>query len=145
MTGSDLLNQFYEWASGCIDEEGFGVAKALIRMADGGVAVAVLDLPPHQAYQHLLRVWTAEEPPEIVFAIDRYAAPNQGTAMNDLVAGWHFTRARPVPFIIEYQHAPRIVGPIDYDNVWWNAALARELTSHLRSQLGLSGAWTTGR
>lgn len=136
-----LPDQFHDWGSSCIDEEGFGITKGIIRMAGGGLAMAVLHLSASEVYQHLLRVWSTERPEEIVFALDRHAAPNQGTTLDSLVAGWHFTKHEPRPFIIEYQHAPRTVKPIQWDNEWWNASLTSELLAHLRIMAGVTG-WT---
>ena len=37
------------------------------------------------------------------------------------------------PFVIEYQHDPRIVKAIAWDNIFWNAALGLELAAVCRN------------
>lgn len=134
-----LTETYHDWLTASIDEQGAGLPHALIAREGAGLTVMALDLPPDQIYRLMLAEWE-KQPLELIFGIDRFAKPGQGTTLDDLVAGWHFTRDRPIPFIVEYRHAPRVVGPIAYDNFWWNAALTRELTAHVRAQLGVAAA-----
>ncbi len=135
-----LTEIYHDWVSSTVDEKGFEIPHGLVVAADGSITVMALAVPPAQAYEVMLKQ-QASHPVEMIFALDRFAKPGQGTTLGDLLAGFHCTRERARPFIIEYQHAPRIVKSIDWDNEWWNAALLREMTGSLRSHLGLEPMW----
>jgi hypothetical protein len=132
-----LVETFHDWVVATVDEKGFEVPHALARGADGKLTVYALALGPSEAYRLMLSTWERDEPLELIFALDRFAKPGQGTELGDLLAGFHLTRKAPRPFIIEYQYAPRIVKPIDWGNAWWNATLQGEMISTLRGHLGL--------
>ena len=134
-----LTVMYHEWMAATVDEDGFEMPYGLVLDDDGQITVMALALTPDQAYQHMLKHWTEHRPAEMIFAIDRYAKPGQGTTLRDLMAGWHFIKAdpRPRPFVVEYQFDPRLVKPIEWDNLHWNAALTRELSGHLRHHLDL--------
>lgn len=134
-----LPETFRDFLTSSIDESGAGLAHALLIHDDGTMTVMALDLEPDQIYRLMIAEW-AKRPREMIFALDRFAKPGQGTTLPDLVAGWHFTRAQPAPFIVEYQHEPREVKAVDYGNAWWNATLTRELVQHMRASLGISTA-----
>ncbi|PCG08721.1 hypothetical protein COA17_11235 [Sphingomonas ginsenosidimutans] len=130
----DLL---HDWACRTIGEDGFGIPNAFVVDATGALTIMALVVPPDAAYRYMLAHWAKEQPREMIFALDRFARPEQGTTLGDLLAGWHFTREKPRPFIIEYQYEPRIVKPVDWENPFWNAGLTRELNQHLRDHLGV--------
>ncbi|MBX3397519.1 MAG: hypothetical protein KF873_02150 [Gemmataceae bacterium] len=64
---------------------------------------------------------------ELVYGLDRFARPGQGTTLGDLIAGAWFTGRDCKPFVIEYQHEPRIVKPIDWGNEFWSRSVGGEL------------------
>ncbi|GAA3254781.1 hypothetical protein [Sphingomonas yabuuchiae] len=133
-----LTEVFHEWVASTVDPEGFPVPHALVRNREGTLTVVALAVPPTEAYAVMLKLWH-QGAEEMIFALDRFALPGQGTTLGDLLAGFHFTRhAAPRPFIIEYQHAPRIVRPIDWDNVHWTAGLYGEFNQVLRQRLGIA-------
>ncbi len=128
---SSLPEKFHAWLSSSIDEEGVGLNHAIAADADGKLSVYVLDLKPDQVYSLIIRELLVSRPRGIIFALDRFAKPGQGTTLNDLVAGHFIIPGQATrPFIIEYQHDPRIVHPINWTNAFWNAALQRELDQH---------------
>lgn len=131
-----LTAAYHDWLSSTIDENGVSLAHALMLDDDGKIGVYALDLTPAQIYTMMLREWVRQKPRELIFALDRFARPGQGTTLGDLVAGHHFVAGEPSrPFVIEYQHSPRIVRPIDWDNACWNEMLRRELLASASGQL----------
>ena len=134
-----LPEVYREWIAATIDEKGVGLSHGMIVDADGGMTLYALDLTPPQAYAMMLGEWTKRRPAEMIFALDRFTKPGQGTTLGDLVAGFYCPSqsAAPRPFILEYQHEPRIVKPIEWDNLFWNAALHSEIIAALRGRLGL--------
>jgi hypothetical protein len=133
-----LTETFHAWLSSTIDEEGVSIPYGLALGGDDALTVFALALPVGQAYSVMLTTWALKRPREIIFAFDRFTKPGQGTTLGDLVAGHHFVAGQPSrPFIVEYQHNPRIVQPIDWENSFWNNALAGELRIAI-SNLGMA-------
>lgn len=129
MTAPDLLTTWHEHLSTSIDVEGFEVPHAFALDAEQKLTIFALALPCGDGYRLMTSQWESKKYQELVFALDRYALPGQGTQLNDLLAGWHFTFEGPRPFIVEYRYEPREIRPIDWGNAHWNAALERELVS----------------
>lgn len=133
-----LPDIFYEWVASTVDPEGFPIPHALVRDPKGALAVMALAVGPTEAYAVMLKLWD-QGAAEMIFALDRYALPGQGTTLGDLLAGFHFTRdGAPRPFIVEYQYAPRVVKPIDWDNLYWTAGLYDEFNQVLRQRLAIT-------
>ncbi|KAK0350986.1 hypothetical protein LTR94_026799, partial [Friedmanniomyces endolithicus] len=42
-----------------------------------------LVVPPDAAYRYMLAHWAKEQPREMIFALDRFARPEQGTTLGD--------------------------------------------------------------
>lgn len=135
-----LTEVFHDYVASTIDPEGFPTPHALVRDQTGALTVVVLAVDLPEAYAVMLKLWD-QGAAEMIFALDRYALPGQGTMLGDLLAGFHFTRHdAPRPFIIEYQYDPRIVQPIEWDNPFWTAGLHHEINHHLRQRLGIGPA-----
>jgi hypothetical protein len=126
-TAKPLVTQFEEWCSATVSPEGFEIPHALALNAAGEMTVYALALDVQSAYRLMASTWLRGEVVELIFALDRFAKPGQGTTLGDLLAGWHWSKAGRRPFIIEYQHEPRIVKPVEWGNAFWNAALTGEL------------------
>ena len=135
-----LPEMFHDYVASTIDPDGFPIPNALVLDQNGALTVVALAVGPTEAYPVMLKLWD-QGAAEMIFALDRYALPGQGTTLGDLLAGFHFTRhAAPRPFIIEYQYDPRIVQPIDWDNAYWTAGLYGEINQYLRQRLGVDPA-----
>jgi hypothetical protein len=133
-----LTEIYHEWITSTVDEKGFEIPNGLIVDDAGDMTVVALAVPPTQAYQVMIEQCSRRRC-EAIFALDRFAKDGQGTTLGDLLAGFHFTpNAAPRPFIIEYQFAPRVILPIEWNNLHWNAALYREMSANLRKHIGLS-------
>jgi hypothetical protein len=127
-----LPDVFHDWLNHTIDEDGVEIPHGLVLDHANQRTVIALAVPPEQAYQVMFAHVLKAKAREAIFALDRFAKPNQGTTLADLVAGHHFSAGTWRPFVVEYQHAPRIVKPIDWTNPFWNAALTSELAGSLR-------------
>lgn len=132
-----LIDTYREWLDVCIDDDGVAIPHGLILDGDEKLTVIALAVEPDQAYRIMVAQFEQLQAKEAIFALDRFTKPGQGTTLGDVMAGHHLTRAGTRPFIIEYQHDPRIVKPICWDNPFWNAVLAKELLDTLRSILGM--------
>lgn len=142
---------YHEYVASSVDEKGIGLNKAILVDGDGALTIYALDIPVPQAYRLMLADLHKHSARELIFGFDRYAKEGQGTTLGDLVAGFHVTTgfavaASPIiaapapawtPFVIEYQHEPRIVKPIDWGNGFWNAALRNELAGTIAELVGV--------
>jgi hypothetical protein len=127
-----LTESFHDWLSGTIDAEGVRLPHALMLHDDDTLTVVALDLTPDQAYAFLLTQWALKRPKELIFGLDRFAKLDQGTTLGDLIAGHHFVQGGASrPFVVEYQHDPRILHPIDWSNAFWNRVLCAELSGSI--------------
>jgi hypothetical protein len=130
-----LPEVFHDWLGHTIDENGVEIPHGLVLDQANQLTVLALAVPPTQAYQVMFGQVLKLEAREAIFALDRFAKPNQGTTLGDLLAGHHFVNGKWRPFVVEYQHAPRIVKPIDWDNPFWNAALAQEMAGAIHATI----------
>lgn len=126
-----LPEMYFDIVAGMIDEAGVYPHQGIWKGADGKLSLMSMDLHPNQAAEMVLRLVKSRKAVEAIFGLDRTAMPDQGTTLGDLVAGVHFVGGERRPFVIEYQHAPRIVKPIDFGNDIWNAMLLREVRGFL--------------
>lgn len=135
---ASLTEVYHDWLVATVDEKGFEIPHGLVKHADGTMTVVALAVPPAEAYKVMVGRWDPATSTEMIFALDRFTKPGQGTTLGDVMAGFHVTRdGGPRPFIVEYQHAPRIVKPIEWSNPWWNAALMGEMIGTLRDIAGV--------
>lgn len=133
-----LTEVYQDWIASTIDAKGFEIPHGFALDRDGALTVVALAVPPTEAYMHMIAQWKRGAV-EMIFGLDRFAKPGQGTTLGDLLGGFHFTRdASPRPFIIEYQFEPRIVKPIEWNNTFWNAGLYSEIVQVLRIANGFT-------
>ena len=126
-----LPDRYRDHLQVCIDERGIGLPHALVLDHAGTLTMIALDVSPDEIYRVMLRRWRAGAK-EMIFALDRFATEGQGTTLGDLVAGHYFVSGEaPRPFVIEYQHEPRVLKAVEWNNPHWNAALTRELAHAL--------------
>lgn len=128
----DIIAPFYDLLCDSIDVDGVSIPNAVMLGADDKLTVVALALPPQQVYAFMLSRWTLDRAQAMIFGLDRFAKDGQGTTLGDLIAGHYFERGQSSrPFIVEYQHDPRIVQPIDWDNAFWNRQLLVELAGNI--------------
>jgi hypothetical protein len=127
----DLPTQYRDVVDSHIDETGIEIAPALVINDAGLLIMMALAVPPTEAYTAVINEIT-KGASEAIFALDRFTKPGQGTTLGDVMAGHYYSRGVFKPFIIEYQHEPRILGEIVWDNEHWNTALTGELASAMQ-------------
>lgn len=114
-----------------IDEKGIFPPQALSLNDTGKLTVMALALAgpeaPTLTYLHLARHLLQDKPRELVFGLDRYSKPEQGTTLADCLSVQHWDGQRWHLGIMEYQHAPRVVKPIDFENTFWRDRLLGEM------------------
>lgn len=126
-----LPERFREMASMMIGPKGVYPHLFLWQEKDGTgedvMSVESLALDPKAAIAYVAQRVHRATCGEAVYGLDRFTKPGQGTALGDLIAGrWRDAAGVWRPFIIEYQHKPRIVQPLDWGNEFWNDMLAKE-------------------
>ena len=82
---------------------------------------------PIECYAYVAGIIRKDKPDELIFGLDRFCKEGQGTTLKDCIGGAHWDGILWTPFIIEYQHEPRIVKPIDWQNECWNRFITSEL------------------
>ena len=130
-----LPEAYHDWLVATVDEKGFETPFGMVIGTDGRMTVLALAVPPAEAYKVVLATMQEVGVNEAIFALDRFTKPGQGTTLRDVMAGHYLAEGTARPFIVEYQHAPRIVKPIDWHNTFWNRALMGELRQVIGSVL----------
>lgn len=135
MSEPELLQPFCDWVARTIDGEGVYPFPAMWRLRDDPkTVIASLALEPMQVVGHVWRQIADEEATEAIFGLDRSTRPGQGTEFADVLTcahwfpGFHSSwNAAWRPFVINYQHHPRIVRDPDFENKFWNDHIWAEL------------------
>jgi hypothetical protein len=131
-TPIDLPEIYHSNIANWIDESGVYPHQAMVVDKNGKIGVFALDFrTPSEVMNELLKVLLKEQPKEMIYGLDRFTKPNQGTTLGDVIAGAYWNGDAWRSFIIEYQHEPRIVKPLDWNNKFWTAAIKEELTSFM--------------
>lgn len=122
-----INEQLFEIVSRAIDEAGVYPAPGLARFPDGKTEFAMI-VEPETAYEWFWKKVHAENATEVIFGLDRYTEPDQGTEFADVVTVCHWRRGEETRFgVINYQIEPRIVRNIDWQNHFWSLRLAMEV------------------
>lgn len=120
-----------------IDEKGVFPHQCIWLDEDGKVNMGALALNrPDEVMAAVVKILVKEKPTELMYGLDRFSKPGQGTELKDLIAGAYWNGEAWRVFTIEYQNDPRIVKPIDWDNDWWKHAVRHEITQVMDSMLG---------
>lgn len=120
----------------CIGQGGVYPHVMMVEDPQNKLGVFALDLKPEQVMKKAVDTLIKEKPKQLMFGLDRYSKPNQGTTLGDLIGGLYWNGDGWRPFIIEYQDEPRIVKPLDWDNPYWKESLKREFLGFLKEVLG---------
>jgi hypothetical protein len=119
---------FHFMVSQAIDADGIYPHPAAVLDHQGGVSVMSLALPPTDTLRTVVRAAFATNTSELIFGMDRVTQPGQGTEFKDVFAAAWFRKGQGWKVgVINYQHAPRIVRPWDWDNAFWISAVTSEL------------------
>lgn len=122
-----LVEQFHEHIDRCIDAGGVYPHQA-IHVKAGKYTMMALDLnDAAQVYMTIAAVMLKESPEEAVVGLDRFCKDGQGTTLGDCITAAYWDGKLWRPFIIEYQHEPRIVLPVNWDNEFWNPRILDDM------------------
>jgi hypothetical protein len=105
-----------------------GYAWVLADEPEAGVTVMAIDLEPQEAWTLAIMRMVEPSTRMMIFCLDRYGKPGQGTTLGDLVAGYFYERGHDYrPFIVEYAPAgpPRVLW-FNWHNKLWNEAIVLE-------------------
>jgi hypothetical protein len=123
----DITKLFYDHVSMSIDEK--GVYPHIMMVEDGSSTLHIHAL----MLEHPFQVFSAvakqilDNPKKLIYGLDRFCKDGQGTTLGDCVAGAYWDGSVWKSFIIEYQHEPRIVQPMEWENKSWNDMVMTEL------------------
>ncbi len=124
----DLAQSVEAWVRQNIDEKGVYPSPGFVLKQDDTLEIAALDLNPDQCMLWAFRA-IVRGAKQVALGLDRYCKEGQGTILGDLVAVYHYrleTDSWRVG-VIEYQHAPRLVKPICWNNAFWHKTMKDEL------------------
>lgn len=154
MIKSTALEVFMRLVESSIDEKGIYPPHMIMMRSDGTFDLAALAIEPMQGMQMFaaktlmtlpMDVSKIEKPnikagseyQSVIYGLDRYTRADQGTEFASVLTCWLFERDDTSPVlnirdqyrfgVINYQHEPRIVRPMDFNNEFWNAHLREEL------------------
>lgn len=131
MNDIDLPSDYYDTIVRAIDENGVYPHNMLVLGRDDRLTVCVFDYQrPDQIMNYIMKVLVEENPKQLIYGMDRFCKPGQGTTLGDCVAGAFWNNNQWRPFVIEYQHEPRQVKPLDWNNEFWKVAVRKELMEH---------------
>jgi hypothetical protein len=127
-TDKSLPELFRLLVAAAIDEDGVYPHQAVVRYADGRTECLALGLSGEMVCHFVVGKAYHADVTEVIYGVGRFARTGQGTRFADVVAGAYFQRELGWrPLVIEYQHAPRIIRPIDWANRHWVDLVRREL------------------
>jgi hypothetical protein len=126
-----LPKLYEELVKNHLTEEGIPHPWLIALHHDGTLTMAMLDIPNEQVFETVSMKFVADlTVKEVIFAIDCYTKPGQGTKYNDVltvfwwrgeetaeIMGWKFG-------VINYVPPPDLlVEPIDWDNEFWKGKM----------------------
>jgi hypothetical protein len=138
---TELVNAFFDYVATDIDEKGIFPSPCLWRERGGKLNLGALALDPKATTEFFIDKIALEGVEEIMFGLDRSTKPDQGTEFADVLtcAHWRDLSSKGEGQgawskwlrvgVINYQHEPRIVRPIDWNNGFWIAQVASEIQS----------------
>lgn len=137
----DILKEFCDYAARAIDGEGIYPFPGFCMMPDGKLEIAALAIGPDGCFQWFWEKVANECAAECIFGLDRETRDGQGTEFGDVLTcvywkdgldGKPWNTSFRIA-VLNYQHSPRIVRPLDWDNTFWKKQMHAEVLSHAPS------------
>ena len=140
--GVDLVNDFEQMIKIVIDEKGVYPQQGIVLTFDDKLEINALALKPDQIFNWFWDNVCNKSAKEVIFGLDRSTKEGQGTEFADVLTCCHWSEK----FIesegtwgsafrigvINYQNAPRIVRPMDWNNEFWKKTMSEELEYYKR-------------
>ena len=127
-----LVEDYVGFLTGIIDEKGIHPHGWARRVADDKLEVFFLAVSPEESAKYFWQIVGMASPgdvrQDVLWGWDMTTLPGQGTVFNDAYVFVHWTRIAGEPLatqrafrvgVINYQHEPRIVREVDWDNEHW--------------------------
>lgn len=128
----ELVKIFEELLPTSIEENGFSHPPLVARHHDGTITIAIMAIPGSEILQTALDKFMCDLTVcEMIFGIDRYTQPDQGTKYADVltVFWWAGERTENYGFrfgVVDYVPPPEtVIEPIKWDNAFWNDIMLR--------------------
>lgn len=123
----DLVKRFEEYLAITIGKDGFPNEPLFALHHDDTITMAVMAIPSEQIFKYAMQNFLTDLTiKELVFGIDQYTKPGQGTKYDDVltVVSWVGERVGNFGFrigVVNYRPPPNtVIEPIDWDNQYWN-------------------------
>ena len=140
---TDLVQHYEKSLPIWIKKQGFPTQPMLALHHDGKMSMASLMIAQEDVFHAVITKFMIDLTiKELIFGIDRYTKPSQGTKYKDVLTvfwwqgermndhyGWEFG-------VVNYRPPPRtIIEPIDWHNAFWNHVCANIVEDHHRRML----------
>lgn len=130
-----LPDYYFSLLPTLIEPEGFANPPILALKHDGSLTYgAQIGLSPEMTHNTVLDHFIADlSNKEIVFALDRFTKPGQGTKYNDVLTiyWWYGPHDENFGFrfgVVNYKTKPDVlIEPIDWENESWNGMMLKEI------------------
>jgi len=137
-----LIEQFESYVANCIDEKGVYPFPMFTIDKDDKLIVSALAINADVALEKFWLDITCHCAKEVILGLDRATKEGQGTEFADVLTCFHWkdwsdSECPPERNnwshwfkygVINYQHEPRIVRPMDWKNEFWNGRMEAELS-----------------
>lgn len=146
LEGFVFPDEFARMIGFAIDEEGVYPHQGFSKTAEGKLEIGALALDYPGCLKWFWDKVCIEGASEVIFGIDRTTKEGQGTEFADVITlcHWQDPTAGQLALdgswgnsfrigVINYQHEPRIVRPIDWENEFWIGRMTEEV-KHFRPQ-----------
>lgn len=137
-----ILEDFHQLNTSSLEpdetnQNGIRMPNCFIVNSKGELVLATLAMfgksASEDTYKAIYSFLRKDQPIELVFGLDRWAKPEQGTTRANVFSVTYFNRGKWKFGIIEYDLWPKVVvDPIRWDCEFWNNALRREFESFFK-------------
>ena len=150
--GRQTVREFEKWLPHLMVPKGICPLPMVVVDGPDHFLMIKLELNDPQAYRAFLSVIRRSETRAAMFGLDRLGDPDlQRIEMPDLLSvvlyersesKIHLLQDRPVEDIkdrfrygiISYHYSPRVIRPVNWENVFWRLELQGEMSRYLRSE-----------
>lgn len=142
MERTELIDAFETYVSKSIDEKGVYPLPMISVEMDDKITFNMLAVDAPEAVRLFAQKICCECAKEVILGLDRTTKEGQGTEFADVLTCYYWKdqgESKPGNNwskwfnvgVINYQHEPRIVRPLDWGNKFWNEVGIKEIKSFL--------------
>jgi hypothetical protein len=133
----DLVERYEQTLAVMIDDDGFPRPPLLALHHDETVTMATMAVPAEQIFQLASDRFIGDlTVKEVIFGVDRFTKPGQGTKYRDVLTVFHWAGeyGEDGGFrfgVVNYRPGSnKIIEPIDWNNAFWNDIMRRIVMSN---------------